>query len=74
MAGRNLPGRPALFCNHRQMANRAASVDQTHRWGRRLARRDHHLDLNAVRGDCLVGGRAIIRTIGRHLANRRTPI
>jgi hypothetical protein len=39
-------------------------------WDGRRARRDHHLDLIVVRGDCLVGGRTIIRAIGRNLDNR----
>jgi hypothetical protein len=59
-----------VFCNHRQMAITLCRRTRiTVRDGRR-ARRDHHLDLIAVRGDCLVGGHAIIRTIGRHLDNR----
>jgi len=59
-----------VFRDHRQMAitlcrrTRFAAQD-----GRR-AGRDHHLDLIAVRGDRLVGGRAIIRAIGRHLYNQ----
>jgi len=36
----------------------------------RRAGRDHHLDLIAVCGDRLVDGRAIIRAIRRHPANR----
>jgi hypothetical protein len=36
----------------------------------RRARRDHHLNALAVRGDRLVGGRAIICTIRRYLNNR----
>jgi len=47
------------LCRHTRFAARD---------GRR-ARRDHHFDLIAVRGDRLVGGRAIIRAIGRHLDN-----
>ena len=35
----------------------------------RRAGRDHHLDLTAVRGDRLVGGRTIVRGIRRYLNN-----
>jgi len=38
------------LCKHTRFAARDS----------RRARRDHHLDLIAVRGDCLVGGRTII--------------
>jgi hypothetical protein len=39
-------------------------------WDGRRARWDHHLNLIAVRSDCLVGGRSVIRAISRHLNNR----
>src|ERR1700727_2918515 len=39
-------------------------------WYGRRARWDHHLDAVAVQRDRLVGGRAVIRAIGRHLDNR----
>jgi len=72
VTGRGLPGQAAVFRDHRQMAitlcrrTRLAAQD-----GRR-AGRDHYLDLIAVRGDRLVGGRAIIRAIGPVLGSNHT--
>jgi hypothetical protein len=62
VVGRNLPGQAALFCNHRQMAI------ASRRWTRFPA--GDHLDAIAMLRDHLVGGRTIIGTLSRHLANR----
>jgi len=58
-----------LFRDHRQMAITLYRRIRFAARDRRRAGRDHHLDLIAVRGDRLVGGRAIIRAIGGHLHN-----
>ena len=58
-----------MFRDHRQMAITLGRRIQFTAGNSRRARRDHHRDAIAVRGDRLVGGYTIIRAIRRHLGH-----
>jgi hypothetical protein len=66
VVGRNLPAQAALFCNQRQMGDRATSVNRCPTGDGRRALWDHQLDAIAMLRDRLVGGRTIMGTINRN--------